>query len=206
MPLPVTFRDALAAADRPLIGMWCCSGSPLIAEICAGSGLDWLLIDGEHGPNDLGTILTQLQAAAAYPVTTVVRVPSNDAVVIKQVLDLGAQNLLVPMVGSAEEARAAGAAVRCPPGGSRGVGWARRGGGGPRWRGCATRRAAFVVSARRWRGRHAGDASAVIWPTVTSTSAWSCRSRAAGRSRRRARSRRSTASTVCSSGRPISRR
>jgi len=136
MPLPVTFRDALATADRPLIGMWCCSGSPLIAEICAGSGLDWLLIDGEHGPNDLGTILTQLQAAAAYPVTTVVRVPSNDAVVIKQVLDLGAQNLLVPMVGSAEEARAAVAAVRYPPGGIRGVGsalarsarWGRVGG------------------------------------------------------------------------------
>src|SRR5690606_37571560 len=101
-----------------------------------GSGLDWLLIDGEHGPNDLGTILTQLQAAAAYPVTTVVRVPSNDAVVIKQVLDLGAQNLLVPMVGSAEEARAAVAAVRYPPGGIRGVGsalarsarWGRVGG------------------------------------------------------------------------------
>ncbi|WP_156199653.1 aldolase/citrate lyase family protein [Actinotalea caeni] len=102
--------------------MWCCSGSPLVAEICAGAGLDWLLIDGEHGPNDLGTILAQLQAAAAYPVTTVVRVPSNDTVVIKQVLDLGAQTLIVPMVGSAEEARAAVAAVRYPPGGVRGVG------------------------------------------------------------------------------------
>ena len=122
MPVPVTFRDALAAADRALVGMWCCSGSPLVAEICAGAGLDWLLIDGEHGPNDLGTILAQLQAAAAYPVTTVVRVPSNDTVVIKQVLDLGAQTLIVPMVGSAEEARAAVAAVRYPPGGVRGVG------------------------------------------------------------------------------------
>src|SRR5690606_15736776 len=136
MPLPVTFRDALAAADRPLIGMWCCSGSPLIAEICAGSGLDWLLIDGEPGPNDLGRVPTHVQAAAADPVTAVVRVPSNDAAVIKQVLDLGAQNLLVPMVGSAEEARAAVAAVRYPPGGIRGVGsalarsarWGRVGG------------------------------------------------------------------------------
>ena len=118
----MTFRDALAVADRALVGMWCCSGSPLVAEICAGAGLDWLLIDGEHGPNDLGTILAQLQAAAAYPVTTVVRVPSNDTVVIKQVLDLGAQTLIVPMVGSAEEARAAVAAVRYPPGGVRGVG------------------------------------------------------------------------------------
>lgn len=118
----MTFRDALAAADRPLVGMWCCSGSPLVAEICAGAGLDWLLIDGEHGPNDLGSILAQLQAVAAYPVTAVVRVPSNDAVVIKQVLDLGAQTIIVPMVGSAEEARAAVAAVRYPPGGVRGVG------------------------------------------------------------------------------------
>jgi 4-hydroxy-2-oxoheptanedioate aldolase len=122
MQLSLTLRHALAAAERPLIGMWCCSGSPLVAEICAGAGLDWLLIDGEHGPNDLGTILAQLQAVAAYPVTSVVRVPSNDPVVIKQVLDLGAQNLLVPMVGSAEHAAAAVAAVRYPPGGMRGVG------------------------------------------------------------------------------------
>ncbi|WP_420113057.1 aldolase/citrate lyase family protein [Pseudactinotalea sp.] len=118
----MTFRDALAAADRPLIGMWCSSGSPLVAEICAGSGIDWLLIDGEHGPNDLGTILAQLQAVAPYPATPVVRVPANDPVMIKQVLDLGAQNLLVPMVDTAEQAAAAVAAVRYPPGGIRGVG------------------------------------------------------------------------------------
>lgn len=122
MQLPLTLRDALAAADRPLVGMWCCSGSPLVAEICAGGGLDWLLIDGEHGPNDLGTILGQLQAVAAYPVTPVVRVPSNDPVIIKQVLDLGAQNLIVPMVSSAAEAAAAVAAMRYPAGGVRGVG------------------------------------------------------------------------------------
>lgn len=118
----MTLREAIAASDRPLIGMWCCSGSPLVAEICAGAGMDWLLIDGEHGPNDLGTILAQLQAVAAYPVTPVVRVPGNDPVTIKQVLDLGAQNLIVPMVSSVEEAQAAAAAVRYPPGGIRGVG------------------------------------------------------------------------------------
>jgi 4-hydroxy-2-oxoheptanedioate aldolase len=118
----VTFRETLAAADRALIGLWCSTGSPLVAEICAGSGVDWLLIDGEHGPNDLTTILTQLQVIAAYPVPAVVRVPFNDPVVIKQVLDLGAQNLIVPMVGSAEQARAAVAAMRYPPGGIRGVG------------------------------------------------------------------------------------
>lgn len=118
----MTFRDALAASDRPLIGMWCSTGSPINAEICAGSGLDWVLVDGEHGPNDLSTMLPQLQAIAAYAVPAVVRVPSNDAVVIKQVLDLGAQNLIVPMVGSPDEARAAVAAMRYPPRGIRGVG------------------------------------------------------------------------------------
>lgn len=124
MPLRLspTLRAALAAADRPLAGMWVSSGSPLVAEICAGSGLDWLLVDMEHGPNDLSSVLAQLQAVAAYPVTPVVRVPTNDAVVIAQVLDLGAQTVLVPMVSSADEARAAVAAVRYPPGGRRGVG------------------------------------------------------------------------------------
>lgn len=110
------------ASARPLAGMWVCSGSPLVAEICAGAGLDWLLIDMEHSPNGLESVLTQLQAAAAYPVTTVVRVPTNDPVIIKQVLDLGAQNILVPMVSSAAEAQAAVEAVHYPPRGRRGVG------------------------------------------------------------------------------------
>ena len=85
--------------------MWVCTGSPLVAEICAGSGLDWLLVDMEHSPNGLESVLAQLQAVAAYPVTPVVRVPVGDVVTIKQVLDLGAQNLLVPMVSSADEAQ-----------------------------------------------------------------------------------------------------
>ncbi|MEG3615242.1 aldolase/citrate lyase family protein [Isoptericola haloaureus] len=124
MPLRLTptFRAALETTDRPLSGMWVCSGSPLVAEICAGGGLDWLLIDMEHAPNGLESVLTQLQAVAAYPVTPVVRVPANDPVTLKQVLDLGAQNVLVPMVSSAAEARAAVAAVRYPPGGRRGIG------------------------------------------------------------------------------------
>jgi 4-hydroxy-2-oxoheptanedioate aldolase len=117
-----TFRDALAAADRPLAGMWVCSGSPLVAEICAGAGLDWLLVDMEHSPNGLESVLAQLQAVAAYPVSPLVRVPVGDIVTIKQVLDLGAQNLLVPMVSSPDEARAVVAAVRYPPRGRRGVG------------------------------------------------------------------------------------
>ena len=122
MPLRVTLRDALAEADRPLAGIWVCSGSPVVAEIVAGSGIDWVLIDQEHGPNDLATTLTQLQVVAAYPVTPVVRVPSHDPATIKQVLDLGAQTLLVPMVASAEQARELVRAVRYPPRGIRGVG------------------------------------------------------------------------------------
>ena len=123
MSLRLTLAQALAGTqDRPLAGMWVCSGSPLVAEICAGAGLDWLLIDMEHSPNGLESVLAQLQAAAAYPVTPVVRVPVNDTVVLKQVLDLGAQTVLVPMVSSAQEAQAAVEAVRYPPRGRRGVG------------------------------------------------------------------------------------
>ncbi len=124
MPLQVapTFRDALAAARRPLIGMWVCSGSPLVAEICAGSGLDWLLIDAEHSPNGPESLLAQLQAVHGYPVTPLVRPPTGDPVVIKQYLDLGVQNLLIPMVDTAEQAAAMVRAVEYPPHGIRGVG------------------------------------------------------------------------------------
>ncbi|WP_170068230.1 HpcH/HpaI aldolase family protein [Arthrobacter ruber] len=124
MPLRLgpTFAGALAAADRPLAGMWVCSGSPLVAEICAGAGLDWLLVDAEHSPNGLESILAQLQAVHGYPVHTLVRPPVNDTVLIKQYLDLGVQNLLIPMVNSVADAEAAVAATRYPPGGVRGVG------------------------------------------------------------------------------------
>jgi 4-hydroxy-2-oxoheptanedioate aldolase len=122
-----TFREQLSASPRPLAGMWVCSGSPLVAEICAGAGLDWLLIDMEHSPNGLESVLAQLQAVAAgagpsSPSTPVVRVPIGDAVVIKQVLDLGAQNLLVPMISTAAEARAVVEPAHYPPRGRRGVG------------------------------------------------------------------------------------
>lgn len=120
--LDPTFRDRLAEAARPLAGMWVCSGSALVAEICACAELDWLLIDMEHSPNTLESTVAQLRAVAAYPVTPVVRVPIGDVVTIKQVLDLGAQNILVPMISSADEARAVVEAVRYPPRGRRGVG------------------------------------------------------------------------------------
>jgi 4-hydroxy-2-oxoheptanedioate aldolase len=122
LTLPPTFRDRIDGSDRPQIGMWVCTGSPLVAEICAGAGLDWLLIDGEHSPIGLETTSALLQAVAPYPVTPLVRAPSDDAVVLKQLLDLGAQNLLVPMVDTAEQAAAVVRAVRYPPRGIRGVG------------------------------------------------------------------------------------
>ncbi|AWS43186.1 HpcH/HpaI aldolase/citrate lyase family protein [Streptosporangium sp. 'caverna'] len=124
MPLRLnpTLRDRLAAAERPLFGGWVCSGSPVMAEIMAGSGLDWVLIDMEHAPNGLESTLAQLYAVSAYPVTPVVRVPAADPVTIKQVLDLGAQTILVPMVSTTDEARAVAEAAQYPPAGRRGVG------------------------------------------------------------------------------------
>ncbi|VEI13437.1 HpcH/HpaI aldolase family protein [Trueperella bialowiezensis] len=111
-----------ATGGRALVGMWVTSGSLVNTEIAAGSGLDWILIDGEHAPLSLADIQSQLQVVAAYPATPVVRVPANDVVLIKQYLDLGAQNLLVPMVHTPEDAQAAVRATRYPPQGVRGVG------------------------------------------------------------------------------------
>lgn len=124
MPLRLnpTLRDRLATTERPLFGGWVCSGSPVLAEIMAGSGLDWVLIDMEHAPNGLESTLAQLYAVSAYPVTPVVRVPSADPVTIKRVLDLGAQTILVPMIATADEARAVAEAAQYPPAGRRGVG------------------------------------------------------------------------------------
>lgn len=115
------FKQAINEG-RSQIGLWQALASPYTAEICAGAGFDWLLIDGEHAPNDIPIILAQLQAVAAYPVEPVVRLPVGDPVLVKQVLDLGARSLLVPMVESAEQARNMVRATRYPPHGIRGVG------------------------------------------------------------------------------------
>lgn len=122
LDLPPTFAQRLSDCDRGQIGMWVCSGSPTSAEIAASSGLDWILIDGEHAPLSLESIQLQLMAAAPYPATPVVRVPSVDRVAIKQYLDLGAQNILAPMVNTVEDAQEAARATRYPPDGVRGVG------------------------------------------------------------------------------------
>lgn len=120
--LPQTFAQRLEGSDRPLVGMWVCSGSPVAAEIAGCSGLDWMLLDGEHSPIGLETTASLLRAVAPYPITPMVRVPVLDDATVKQFLDLGAQNLLVPMIDSADEARQAVAAVRYPTRGVRGVG------------------------------------------------------------------------------------
>lgn len=160
LTLPETFAARLAAATRPQIGLWVCSGSPIMAEITAGSGVDWVLIDGEHSPNGLESILAQLYAVSAYPVAPVVRVPFGDPVIIKQVLDLGAQNLLVPMVDSAEQAEGVVRAVRYP-GGVDGTGHGMRGVG-----------ASLARSARWNRVEHyLRDASSSISLTVQIESA-----------------------------------
>lgn len=117
-----TLRHALADSDRPLYGGWSCLGSPVSAEIMAGAGLDWVLIDMEHAPNGLESVLAQLYAVSGYDTVPVVRVPVGDSVIIKQVLDLGAQTILVPMISTAEEARSVAEAAQYPPVGRRGVG------------------------------------------------------------------------------------
>src|SRR5438445_3619678 len=122
MEIPLnTFKRALAANEQQ-IGLWLGLASPYTAEVLADAGFDWLLIDGEHAPNTVPSILAQLQALAAYAVRPVVRASWNDTVQIKQLLDLGVQTLLVPMVQDATEAAAAVAATRYPPEGVRGVG------------------------------------------------------------------------------------
>ncbi|MCC7414114.1 MAG: 4-hydroxy-2-oxoheptanedioate aldolase [Gammaproteobacteria bacterium] len=117
------FKRAIAAGAVQY-GLWAGLADPCAAEICAGAGFDWLLIDAEHAPNDVRTVLAQLQAVAPYPVHPIVRPVRADAALVKQLLDVGAQTLLVPMVEDAEQAAALVAAMRYPPRGIRGVGTA----------------------------------------------------------------------------------
>ena len=124
-----SFKQALKD-KQPQIGLWMGLASDYTAEICALAGFDWLVIDGEHAPNDLNRILAQLKALAAYPGShAVARVPVGDTALIKQYLDLGAQNILVPMVDTAEQAAQLVRAMRYPQddgqGGVRGMAGAR---------------------------------------------------------------------------------
>ncbi|HWV91085.1 MAG TPA: HpcH/HpaI aldolase/citrate lyase family protein [Burkholderiales bacterium] len=121
MELPQNpFKRALKAG-KPQIGLWSTLSSSYTVEAVAGAGFDWLLLDSEHSPVDIENLLTQLQAAAPYASHPIVRIPWNDMVNTKRVLDIGAQSLLIPYVQTAEEARSAVAATRYPPAGVRGV-------------------------------------------------------------------------------------
>lgn len=122
MPAPTNDFKARLTCDSPQLGLWLALGSGYTTEIAGGSGFDWLLIDGEHAPNDLLTIRDQLMVLAGHDVAPVVRIPHNDPALIKQMLDIGVQSLLCPMVNSADEARAIVEAMRYPPRGIRGVG------------------------------------------------------------------------------------
>jgi len=116
------FRERLdRRAERTPVGSWIMAASPLVAEAMGHAGFDWGVLDMEHTPLDLMDLVHLLQAVSGTPMTPIVRVPWNDTVMIKRVLDAGAQTLLVPFVQNAEEARAAVAATRYPPAGVRGM-------------------------------------------------------------------------------------
>jgi 4-hydroxy-2-oxoheptanedioate aldolase len=115
------FKRALQAG-RPQIGLWLALANAYGAELLAPTGFDWLLLDAEHAPNDVRSVLAQLQATAAYPVHPIVRPVSGDPALLKLYLDLGVQTVLIPMVDTPEQAAAAVAATRYPPQGIRGVG------------------------------------------------------------------------------------
>ena len=122
MQMPInTFKQAMRDKQRK-IGLWVSLAGSYTAEAVATTGFDWLLIDGEHAPNDVRSLLGQLQAVAPYPAHPVVRPVTGDVVLIKQLLDVGVQTLLIPMVETAAQAAQMVAATRYPPRGIRGVG------------------------------------------------------------------------------------
>ncbi|SEC96846.1 MULTISPECIES: aldolase/citrate lyase family protein [unclassified Beijerinckia] len=121
MELPPNHFKRALQEGRHQLGLWCSLPGAYGLEAMAMSGFDWLLLDTEHSPGDPLTVLAQLQALAAYPVSPVVRPASNDPVLIKRFLDIGAQTLLIPYVQNATEAAQAVAAMRYAPEGIRGV-------------------------------------------------------------------------------------
>jgi 2-dehydro-3-deoxyglucarate aldolase len=124
--IPNQFRQNLLACKK-MIGCWCALGSPITTEVMGLAGFDWLLLDGEHAPNDILSFIPQLMALKDSGSAPVVRPQWNDTVIIKRLLDSGFQNFLVPFVESGDDARRAVAATRYPPEGVRGVSVAHRG-------------------------------------------------------------------------------
>ncbi|MEM8788047.1 MAG: HpcH/HpaI aldolase/citrate lyase family protein [Pseudomonadota bacterium] len=123
---PNAFKRGMKAGEAQ-IGLWISLCSGFAADIVADIGYDWLLLDMEHAPNELPTVLQQLQSVRAYSSTALVRPMWNDFVLVKRLMDIGAPGLLFPMVQNAEEAAAAVAACRYPPKGIRGVSNTQRG-------------------------------------------------------------------------------
>ncbi len=117
------FKRALKAG-KPQYGFWLGMCNPLSAELCAYTGYDWLLIDGEHAPNDLQSTLAQLQAISGSPAEAIVRLVDDTPSRIKQYLDIGVQSLLVPMIETGTQAQRLAQSVQYPPAGMRGVGTA----------------------------------------------------------------------------------
>lgn len=122
MPAPVNHLKRRLAAGETLYGCWLGMADAYAAEMAATCGFDWLLIDGEHAPNDLRSTVAQMAVIEPSPSLPVVRLRDDDPARIKQALDAGAQSLLIPMIESADQARRAVAATRYPPEGIRGVG------------------------------------------------------------------------------------
>ncbi|MEL6566262.1 MAG: HpcH/HpaI aldolase/citrate lyase family protein [Pseudomonadota bacterium] len=123
MPAPTNPFKAAITSGRTVIGCWLSLGDPLATEIAGTAGFDWLLIDGEHTPYDITKMRLQLMALESSDSHAAIRVPVGETWIIKQVLDAGAQTVLVPMVETAEQARQLVSDVRYPPTGGRGVGY-----------------------------------------------------------------------------------
>jgi 4-hydroxy-2-oxoheptanedioate aldolase len=127
LEIPRNHFKAALRAGRPQLGIWNSLCSNFSTEVIAGAGFDCIVLDMEHAPNEVFGVLSQLQAIAPYEgVSAIVRTPWNDPVIIKRVLDVGAQTLLIPYVQNVDEARRAVAATRYPPDGFRGVAVATR--------------------------------------------------------------------------------
>lgn len=122
MPAPKNdFKSALSGG-KPIIGCWVAMADPYMMEVSAHAGFDWLVVDGEHAPNDIRSIRDQLMVIDPSPSQAVVRLPMGEDWLIKQALDVGAQTLLIPLVETAEQAESIVKATRYPPEGIRGLG------------------------------------------------------------------------------------
>lgn len=126
MKLPVNAFKAALRAGRAQLGIWNTVPGPIVVEILAETGFDCVVIDTEHSLTDVPDVLAMLQALAAYPVAHAVRPAANDPVLIKRLLDIGAQTLIIPYVQTAAEAEATVRAMRYGPAGFRGVSGATR--------------------------------------------------------------------------------